>query len=164
MAATDTSVIFGRVALLANEPNLLRVCINANGATYATASGGLPIDLTLALTQGAENDQAYINPADVVGIVIEGPSTNGFIPGQFLLGTPTYTQNVGSGYASAAGLPPAASSQGFETDQTLATCPATIRLYGTGSANHAALGEVADGANTDVFYFYLAIGTGGVNK
>lgn len=164
MSATITANIFGRVALIADEPNLIYVCINANGASYATASGGLPIDLTAALAIGQPNDQAYINPSDVVGFVPTGPSVGGFMPGNFVLGTPTFNPTVGSGFGSAAGLPPAGTQQGFLTQQTLATCPATIRLYGTGSANHAALGEVADGENTDVFYGFLVIATGGVNK
>lgn len=163
MAATDQLQPFGRITCASVQTELLYVCLNANGATYTSASGGLPVDLAAALIQGAQQDQAYINPADVVGFIPQ-LSTNGFVAGAFVLGTPTYTQNVGSGYGSAAGLPPVASSQGFETQQTLATCPATIRLYGTGSANHAALGEVADGANTDVIYGFLVIATGGVNK
>ena len=163
MAATDTLQPFGRVTSASVQTELLYVCFNANGATYATASGGLPVDLAAVLIAGAQNDQAYINPADVVGF-LPLVSTNKFLAGAFVVGTPTYTTNVGSGYGSAAGLPPVGSTQGFETQQTLATCPATIRLYGTGSGNAAAFAEVADGANTDVFYGFLVIATGGVNK
>jgi hypothetical protein len=170
MSAIDTATNFGRIALVGIPRNLL-VTINANGVAYATASGGLPIDLTAVLVQGAggqgtlnPQDQAYINPADIVGFIPLGLSTNNFLPADLVVGTPTYTTAVGTGYGSAAGLPPAGSTQGFETDQTLATCPATIRLFGTGSANHAAMGEVADGANSDTFTGFLVIATGGVNN
>lgn len=163
MAATEQLQPFGRITSASVQTELLFVCITANGATYATASGGLPIDLTTYLVQGAQNDQAYINPADVVGF-LPLVSTNKFLAGAFVVGTPTYTTNVGSGYGSASGLPPIGSTQGFETQKTLATCPATIRLYGTGASNAAAFAEVADGANTDVFYGFLVIATGGVNQ
>lgn len=165
MAATSTIGNYGRIAVMGNVSAIL-CTYNANSAVYAAASGGLPIDLTGPLTQGQQNnDQTYINPGDVVGIIPLGLSTNGFLPTGLVVGTPTYTAQVGSGYGSAAGLPPAGSSQGSDTDNTLTTCPATIRLVGIGAAvtNHSALGEVADGANTDVFTFILLVARGGVN-
>jgi hypothetical protein len=171
MAATETVQPFGRITIVADPPKFIYVCLSGNGASYATASGGLPIDLTTVLIQAAggqgalnPSDQAYINPLDIVGFLPIGTSQNGFIASQFVLGTPTYTTAVGSGYGSAAGLPPAGTSQGFLTDQILVTCPATIRLRGTGSADHGGLDEVADGANTDVIYGFLVIATGGVNN
>jgi hypothetical protein len=148
MAATESVATFGRITPLGNVAAVL-VTIGGNGASYATASGGLPIDLTTVLAQ-ASPFSAPINPADVVGLVPIGLSTNGFLPGGFVAGTPTYT----TGTLATVRAP-----------QTLATFPATVRLYGIGSAatNHAALGEVADGANTDSFTALLLIARGGTN-
>lgn len=148
MAATQTVASFGRIAVLGNVAAVL-VTINGNSASYASASGGLPIDLTSVLQQ-ASPFSAPINPADVVGAQAIGLSTNGFLPGTLTLGTPTYTN-----------LPGATVRQ----PQVLATFPAWIRLIGIGAAatNHAGLGEVADGANTDSFAFLLLIARGGTN-
>jgi hypothetical protein len=166
--ATVTLNSWGRVASTGNTQ--LNITINANGATYATGTGGLPFDLAGVLIQAAggqgalnPRDQAYVNPLDIVGFEPLGSSTGGYLPSNFAVGTSTYTTAVGSGYGSAAGLPPAGSSQGFETDQVLATCPCTIRLRG-GAASGAALAEVSDGANSDVFTGVLLLATGGVNN
>ena len=149
MAATQTVASFGRIAVLGNVAAVI-VTISGNSASYATASGGLPIDLTAVLSQ-ISPFSAPINPADVVAFVPIGLSTNGFLPGGLVLGTATYTTIAG--YAQ------------VRVPQTLATFPATIRLNGVGAsaANHAALGEVADGANTDSFTGLLLIARGGTN-
>jgi hypothetical protein len=148
MAATETVATFGRIATLGNLAAVL-VTINGNGAAYSSAAGGLPIDLTTVLQQ-AQPFSAPINPADVVGFVPMGLSTNGFLPGGFIAGVPTYTNLPGAS---------------VRVPQVLATFPATVRLNGIGAAvtNHAALGEVADGANTDSFTALLLIARGGTN-
>jgi hypothetical protein len=148
MAATQTVASFGRIAVFGNLSAVL-VTINGNGASYATASGGLPIDLTAVLNQ-ASPFSAPINPTDVVAFVPIGLSANGYLPGGFVAGSPTYT--TGSGAT-------------VRAPQTLATFPATVRLNGIGAAatNHAALGEVADGANSDSFTALLLIARGGTN-
>jgi hypothetical protein len=148
MAATETVATFGRIAVL-GELTAVLVTIGGNSASYATASGGLPIDLTSVLQQSSPFS-APINPADVVAVLPIGLSTNGFLPGGLVLGTPTFTTLPG-----ATVRPP----------QVLATFPATVRLYGIGAAStaHAALGEVADGANTDSFTALLLIARGGTN-
>ena len=148
MPATETVATFGRIAAFGNLSAVL-VTINGGGASYATGAGGLPIDLTPVLQQGSPFS-APINPADVVGILPVGLSANGFLPGGLVLGTPTFTTLPG-----ATVRPP----------QVLATFPASVRLYGIGAAasNHAALGEVADGANSDSFTVLLLIARGGTN-
>lgn len=51
-AATDTITNFGRIAVF-GDVSVILCTIVASSTTYATASGGLPIDLTAPLTQGA---------------------------------------------------------------------------------------------------------------
>jgi hypothetical protein len=143
MPATESVATFGRIAVLGNVSAVL-VTINGGGAAYATASGGLPFDLTSVLQQ-ASPFSAPINPADVVAFIPLGLSTGGYVPGAFVAGTPTYTAGSGSTVR-----PP----------QTLATFPATIRLYGAVGSGHA---EVGDGANSDSFTGLLLIARGGTN-
>jgi len=150
MAATQSVASFGRIAVLGNVSAVL-VTINGNGASYATASGGLPFDLTTILQQAQPNNADPIHPSDVVGFIPLGLSTNGYLPTGIAFGTPTYTTLPGAS---------------VRVPQTLATFPATIRLGGIGAsaANHAALnGEVADGANNDSFTGLLIIARGGTN-
>ena len=93
------------------------------------------------------------NPNDIVGAVPYQMSTNKYLPLNFVLGTPTYT-NV-----------PWQSDNGVSaTPGILATCPCTIRLWGTGASNAAAFAEVADGANSDVFNILLFILRNGANS
>ena len=141
---------FGRIAVLGNVAAVL-VTINGSGANYASASGGLPIDLVGVLSQ-ASPFSAPINPADVVGLIPLGLSTNGFLPGGFVAGQPTYSTLPGGSVINPA--------------KQLTSFPATIRLNGIGaaSANHSALGEVADGANSDSFSALLLIARGGTNN
>src|ERR1700761_7592498 len=91
MATIQTVANFGRIAVF-GDVSVIICSINGNGATYATASGGLPIDLTAPLTQGAPFSQPYLNPADVVGLMqIAVPSSANYYPAALVLGTPTYT-------------------------------------------------------------------------
>lgn len=160
MAATVTFTNLGRNSVIATLA-AIAVTVSGNGATYATASGGLPFDLANILNNAQNNDsELIIQPADILGVVPIGLSTNGFLALGLVLGTPTQLTAVGSGYGSAPGLPPPMT---VRPDYIWATVPATIRLYGTGSANHAALGEVADGANTDSVNFLLLYARGGAN-
>ena len=167
MAATDTAGQCGRIAVY-TDVAVLQVTVVLTAVTYSSAGGGAPFDLTTSLQPGIPNDLPYINPGDVVCMIPIGASTNGYLPMNFALGTPTYTADVGSGYASAAGLPAAGTSQGFLNQNTLATCPATIRLWGChGNASTypaQALIEAADGAVTDTFTALLFIARGGYNK
>lgn len=164
MAATESTSPYGRIATYGGDVTAILVTIGGNGAAYATASGGLPIDLTgilaggVALSSGAAPfSQTYINPADVVGIVPLGLSTNGYLPTGFVMGTATYAAAT---YPFTGG-----SINAIHPVQQLATAPATVRLIGIGAAatNHAAFGEVADGANNDSFSALLLIARGGTN-
>lgn len=142
-----------------NGLSAIIVTVTATATVYATASGGLPIDLTGILQQGAPagfDAPSYIqalNPADILGASAIQLSTNGFMPLGLVVGTPTYTA-----------VPWQSDNGEQSTPGILATCPATIRLIGTGSANHAALGEVADGAVTDTFTFLLLVNRSGANN
>ncbi len=152
-ALVSSPVTFGRIAVLAN-PSILICTVDANGATYATATGGLPIDLATLLASAGVNDMPYINPGDVTNLIIPTASATGhYLTALLVIGTPTYTAAVGSGYGSAAGVPAPMSVQ---PDNTLTTCPATIRLY-NGTT------EFADGACTQTFTIGLLIARGGVN-
>lgn len=149
----------GRNAVIATL-SAISVTINGNGATYATASGGLPIDLAAVLNNAQPNDsENIIQPADILGI-IPAMSTNKFLAMNLVIGTPAQLTAVGSGYGSAPGLPPPMT---VRPDYIWATVPATIRLFGTGAANNAAFGEFADGANTDSVTFDLLYARGGSN-
>lgn len=145
-------------------PNIsgIEVTVTATATVYASASGGLPVDLTSVLQTGAPSGwdgpagvQA-LNPADITGGVLTvGLSTNGYLPTLVTVGTPTYTTPPGQSTTDASANP------GF-----LATCPAWIRLSGIGASNsnHAGFGEVADGAVTDTFTFVLLLNRSGANN
>lgn len=162
MAATEVVTGYGRIATYGGDVTAIPVTFGGNGASYATASGGLPVDLVAVLTGGTQIgggagpfSMPYINPNDVVGIQPLGLSTNGYIPFSLVVGIPTYTA---ASYPFTGG-----SINAVHPVQQLATCPATIRLIGIGAAvtNHAAFGEVADGANTDTFTCLVLIARGG---
>jgi hypothetical protein len=150
MAATTQSVAsFGRIAVGA-DPSFIQVTVVASATTYTSASGGLPIDLTIPLTQAAPFSMAYINPADVVGLSVEGVSSTGkYMPAALVIGTPIYTNPATYPFAGG-------SSTNVRPDLQLATCPATIRLY-NGTT------EFADGACSETVTFYLVYARGGQN-
>ena len=127
---------------------MVKITLTATATVYATATGGLPIDLTTVLQQAAPPSLDNLNPGDIVDVLSTTLSTNGYFVGGFALGTPTYTNK-------------ALASQQNTGGKVLATCPATIRLYGT----HAGTGlaEVADGAITDAVSLLLIIARGGEN-
>lgn len=159
MAATVQMNNLGRNAVVATL-SAISVTVNGNGASYATASGGLPIDLATVLNTANPNDsENIIQPADIVGIM-PAISTNKFLACNLVIGTPTQQNAVGSGYASASGLP---APMTVRPDYTWATVPATIRLYATGASSNAAFGEFADGANSDTVTFLLLYTRGGSN-
>ena len=159
MAAAALQIgTIGRGIQFANLSGII-VTITATATVYATASGGLPIDLTGILQQaapagfvGPAGIQA-INPADVVGVLPYNLSTNKFLPMGLVVGTPTYTTPPGMSSNDASAVP------GF-----LATCPATIRLWATGAASNGAFGEIADGAVTDTISFILLVSRNGANN
>lgn len=128
------------------------VTVTASATAYATATGGLPIDLTGILQQAtpagdiAPNYTQALNPADIVGIVSIGTSTNGYTPGGLVVGTPTYTTPPWMSAGNATAVP-----------GILATCPATFRLT-NGTA------QVADGNITDAVTFILLVMRNGANN
>lgn len=149
MAATTSTVSnFGRIAVTGTPANI-PLTIVASATTYTSASGGLPIDLTVALTQGAPFSMEYINPGDVVAIIsVNASATGKYLATALVVGTPTYaaaTYPFGGGSINA--IHPA---------QKLATCPATIRLY-NGTA------EFADGPCSETITVELVIARGGQN-
>lgn len=162
MAATLQLNTIGRGPGVLSVLSAISVTIAGNGAAYATAAGGLPIDL-LAILQAASagiipsgqapNYTQTINVADIVGVTFIQLSTNGYIPAALGNILPTYS-NVPWQYDNGPDATPG----------ILLTCPATIRLYGSGNANGAALQEVADGANNDTFTVLLLINRGGANN
>lgn len=150
--STDNITNFGRIAVYGNVSVIL-CTITATATVYATASGGLPIDLTAPLTTGAPSSQPYLNPGDVVGIIPIGTAVGGtaahFLPGDLAVGTPTYVQAT---YPFAGG-----SINAIHPDQMLATCPATIRLWNGAT-------ELGEGAVTTVVSFLLVVARGGTNQ
>lgn len=161
MAAAALQIgTIGRGIQFGNLSGIL-VTVTATATTYTSASGGLPIDLTGILQQAAPssgdapNYITALNPADVVGLMPIQLSTNGYLPLNLVVGTPTYTA-----------VPWQSDNGTAATPGTLATCPATFRLQGIGAsaANHAAFGETADGSTTDTITFILLVQRNGANN
>lgn len=152
-AIVSAPAISGRKSPFVNLSGA-KCTIDANGAAYATASGGLPFDLATFFTQLGVNDYPYVNPGDLLSIPIPSVSSTGkYLTAILTPGTPTYTAVSGSGYGSAAGLPAPMSVQ---PDNTLTTFPCTIRLY-NGTT------EIIDGPCSEVFSIMLLIMRDGVN-
>lgn len=160
MAASAVTVVTqGRGPGVFPNMSTVEITVVATATVYAAASGGLPIDITAVLQAAAPSGwdgpagvQA-LNPADIVGVIPVAPSTNGFLATGFTLGTATFSTPPGQSTNDATANP------GF-----LLTCPIWIALWGTGSANHAGLSQVADGAITDTFTCWLVINRNGANN
>jgi hypothetical protein len=150
MPAPQTISSFGRIAVFGNV-SVIKLTINATAAAYATAAGGLAIDLTQVLQQAAPFSMDNLHPNDIVDVYAPGPSANGYLPGNFQLGMPTYNNK------------PLASAQNQNNAKVLATCPATLRLYGSGAAARAGFQEIADGSITDTINVHLVVARGGEN-
>ena len=94
-------------------------------------------------------------------------STNGFLAADLVVGTYTLTNPAGYPFAGAfqSNYVPGGSDLGGQVRPStqLATCPATLRLFGTGSANHAGFSEVADGNVTDTVTVFLVVARNGAN-
>lgn len=160
-AATVLTATLGRGPNLNCAVSVVGLTITGVATTYTTATGGLPFDLTTFLqtvsagmipSGQAPNYTQTIEPSDIVGVIPNQMSTNGFLPLNFALGTPTYTAvpwQSDNGVAATPGI--------------LATCPCTIRLWGTGASNAAAFAEFANGANSDTFTTLLQINRNGAN-
>jgi len=163
MAAATTQInTLGRGPNLACRLQIVSITVTASATTYTAASGGLPFDLTTALQTAsagmipsgqAPNYTQTIDPSDIVGVVLGTSSTNHFLPLDFALGTPTYTA-----------IPWQSDNGPAATPGALLTCPCTIRLWGTGASNQAALAQVADGSNSDSFTMWLWINANGANS
>lgn len=155
-AATTTLGTTGRTSPPLVTPALIPVTIQATATVYSSAGGGLPIDLTAALNTGAQPfDFPYIRPEDVIGIIPTNLSTNKFLPYGLVIGNYTTSAPV---YPFTGG-----SANAIHPDNSLATCPATIRLFATGNGNQAAFAEIADGAVTDTITFFLLVMRNGAN-
>lgn len=157
-AASLTIGTIGRGIQFGNLSGIL-VTVVASATTYSAAGGGLPIDLTTVLQQAAPagwdapNYTQALNPADVVCLVPMQLSTAGYLPQKLVVGTPTYTA-----------VPGTTAGNGDNVPGILATCPATIQLWGTGASNAAALAQVADGSNSDTVTFLMIVMRNGANN
>lgn len=114
-------------------PALIPIKVAYSSTAYATASGGLPFDL-FALLAASGPFSGNLNYKDILGFMPNGPTAEFFIPGGFAIGTATST-----------------------------TLPCTIHLYGTGSANKAALTEVDDANLTGSFTGWIVLARNGQN-
>ena len=161
MAVTYVVNSLGQIGIVRADTTIIQFTIAATATVYATASGGLPIDISAVLNATGSDNQPFINPLNVYDAFATNFSTNGYFPCGFTFSAANVTYNSNafpySGQTSPS-VRPAYSS--------VATAPATIRLRGIGAsaANHAAFGEVADGAVTDGFTLYLMITKGGTNS
>ncbi len=161
-AATLVTNSLGRGPNCFDNVSVVKCTITGVATVYATATGGLPFDLIDVLKaisatgmQGgtAPNYVQTVNPNDIVGVLLSSTSTTGFLPLDFTLGTPTYTA-----------IPWQSDNGPAATPGALATCPCTIRLWGTGNANAAHLAEIADGATSEAFAILLYINRNGANS
>jgi hypothetical protein len=159
MAAASTTLgNLGRGVAFANL-SAISINLTLTATVYSSAGGGIPFDLTSALQQAASGELSggaagtALNPADIVGIIPVGLSTAGFVPASLVVGTATFTTPSGMSAGNASATP-----------GILATCPCTMRLWGTGAANAAHLAEIADGAVTDTVTFLLLINRSGANN
>lgn len=169
-AATSTIPALGRTAPPFMDLSVIPVTFVLSATPYATASGGVAVDLTVALSSGAQPaGLPFINPLDVIGILPAcALTTNGFFPSELVVGAPISTNPAGYPFAGGfqSNYIPGGSDLGPQVRPTvgLATCPATFRLFGTGAANHGAFSEVADGNITDTVPVFLVIARNGPNS
>lgn len=163
MAAATVQVnTIGRGPNVAGNVTVFEVTITATATTYTTATGGLPFDLTIPLqtisagmiqSGQAPNYIQTINVGDIVGSLPFQMSTNGFLPLSLVVGTATYT-----------GVPWQSDGGPDAQPGILATCPCTVRLWGTGASNAAAFAEVANGSVTDTFTVLVYVNRNGANS
>lgn len=109
------------------------ITVTYSATAYATATGGLPFDL-FSILAASSPFSAGINYKDIIGFVPDGLTTEKFVVDDFAIGTATST-----------------------------TLPCTVRLYGTGSAEKAALTQVDDANLTGSFSGLLLVARGGTN-
>ena len=135
MADATVAITAGRVASFINLA-AVPVTVAYSATTYTTASGGLPFDLfsTLAAVSPQALGTSDINTSDIVALVPFGTTAEKFVVdgNSFAVGTVTST-----------------------------TVPCTVRIYGTGSGNKAALTEVDNAALTGSFKALLIIARNG---
>lgn len=129
MAAATVAVNANRIGVGFLDVAAVPITITLSGTPYATATGGFAFDIA-ALLNAVGPPESGINPNDVYYFV--GKSASNFLAANFALGTPTWT------------TPPDIANPGSNVKGVLATAPCTLRLFGTGSGNLAALGEIAD--------------------
>lgn len=156
-AATDQVTNYGRIAVYADLAGI-RVVITATATVYSSAAGGLPIDLAPVLNNSGIFQVPYLRPEDVVDITVaKQPTANGFLIGGLTFGTATFGPAVWPEGP--------AGTTSVRENNTLLTFPCWVRLIGIGAAatNHAALGEIADGAVTDTLTLIILIARGGAN-
>lgn len=157
MAASTISVgTEGRIAVFGDISGIL-VTVTATATPYATASGGMPIDLTGVLNDlagGAPFSQPYLNPKDVVCLIPIATAVGGaaahFLPADLAVGTPTFTNPAVWPFAGGV-------AGSIQPSQQLLTCPATFRLW-NGTT------ELADANITTVVSFLLIVARGGTNS
>jgi hypothetical protein len=135
-AATVTSTI-PTLPQRAQSPLLtlaaIPITVTYSSTAYATSTGGLPFDLFTILAASSPF-AGSINYKDIVGLIPLGPTVEKFIVGAFAIGTATSS-----------------------------TLPCTVRIYGTGSAEKAALTEVDDANLSGSFKALLLVARGGSN-
>jgi hypothetical protein len=116
-------------------------------STHYTAGTGIPFDIAAALNSALGNQESPVNAADIIPYQI-GMSTGGFFLSQFAVGTPTYNTNTDASSARSQNI-------------TYATCPCTIKMFGTGSAQYAALSEIQTADISGTLNFSLKVVRGG---
>lgn len=144
-AIVSSNATTQRVPFGLPSPSMIPLKIDGNGATYATATGGLPFDISALLNALAPTQEVTINPGDVIGAF--GVSGGRYLAFGLAVGTATY--NTTADISGNAGQP-------GSNKTTLATLPCTIRLT-NGTT------EFADGACSEVITGWLWVNRGGKN-
>lgn len=146
MAAATVSVTkAGRAGGLGGV-SVIQLSIVFSGTTYTNGTG-IAFDLATALNNVLGNLEDPVNVNDVLNYQL-GLTTGGYLATQFTVGTATFTTNTDSSSARSQNI-------------SYATCPCTVKLFGTGSGNQAALAEIATGTVTDTLNIALLVSRGG---
>lgn len=144
-AIVSSNAVTQRVPFGLPSPSMVPITINGNGATYTTATGGLPFDPSALLNSLSPVEEVTINPADIIGA--HGVSGGRYLAFGLAVGTATY--NTTPDISGNAGQP-------GSNKTTLATLPCTIRLT-NGTT------EFSDGACSEVITGWLWVNRGGKN-
>lgn len=172
--AVATSVVpqLGRNISPFFDVSVVPVTFTFSATTYTNGTG-IAVDLAAALLVAAPFSQPNINPADVLWMFPALTTTNAYVAANLVVGAAsgdTYVNPALYPFAggAASNYTPGGSDLGPQVRPVIQLAnpgaPATIRLYGTGSAQYAGLSEIATGTVTDTLECLIVIARNGPNS